>query len=229
MLQVGKAVDQFYVLENNGIYTDASQIPNVNGKSLSVNGVPFRVGDPIWSDKDGDNSITDKDKVLKGNALPKVFGGISTTLRYKRFDLQVELFGAFGQKALNYRAYQTYDFANLDQTTGLDGIREVHFWQTGLVPDNLPRYNQESGVNPYRYDQDMYLENASYVKLRNITLGYRLPLKNISFYFYVSGNNLLTFSGFSGEDPEAIDSDGIYRGYGLAIPKNVTVGLQCRF
>lgn len=229
MLQIGKAVDQFYVLENKGIYTEVSQIPNVNGKNLSVNGISFNVGDPIWNDKDGDNEITDNDKVLKGNAMPKVFGGLSTTLRYKRFDLQVELFGAFGHKALNYRTYQTYDFANLDQSTGLDAIREIHFWQTGLVPDNLPRYNQESGVNPYRYDQDMYLENASYVKLRNVTLGYRLPLKKIGFYIYVSGNNLLTFTGFSGEDPEAIDSDGIYRGYGLSIPKNVTLGFKCNF
>lgn len=228
-LKVGDAVDRFYVLENNGIYSSESEIPMANGQKLSVNGVPFNVGDPVWKDNNGDNRITDDDKVLSGNALPKVYGGISTTVKYKQFDLSLDFFGAFGQKALNYRTYQTYDFANLDQTPGLDAIKEIHFWQTGLVTNDLPRYNVESGVNPYRYDQNMYLEDASYMKLRNVSLGYNIPLKKLNFYVYVSGSNLLTFSKFSGEDPEAIDSDGIYRGYGIAIPKSVTVGFKCRF
>lgn len=229
LLKVGESVDKFYVLENRGIYTDETQIPLAGRKKLSVNGKEFNVGDPIWTDRDGDNRITDADKVLVGNALPKIYGGVSTTLKYKRFDLSLEFFGAFGQKALNYRAYQTYNFANLDNMTTLDAIKEVNFWQTGIVPTDLPRYNVDSEINPYRLDQDMYLENASYFKLRNVTFGYTLPVKKVNMYLYVTGSNLLTFSGFSGEDPEAIDSDGVYRGYGLAMPKSVTVGFKCRF
>lgn len=229
MLKVGQPVDMFYVLENKGIYASENEIPTSDGQPLSVNGRRFNVGDPVWTDKDGDNRITDNDKIMTGHALPKVYGGLSTTLKYKAFDLTLEFFGAFGQKALNYRKYQTYDFTTLDQSGGLDAIREVNFWQKGLVADDLPRYNLQSGVNPYRYDQDIYLENASYFKLRDITFGYTVPVKKINMYLYVTAANLLTFSRFTGEDPEAIDSDGIYRGYGIPMPKTVTVGLTCRF
>lgn len=208
MLQVGKSVDQFYLLENKGISSD---------------------NNPVWADHDNNGVITDNDKVLKGHVLPKVFGGVTSVLKYKDFDLTLDFIGAFGQKALNHRAYQMYDFANLDNAQSLDAIREIQFWQTDNIPMNLPRYNTGSGMNPYRQDQDLYLENASYVKLRNVTLGYNIPLKKLNMYVYVTGSNLLTISDFNGEDPEAIDADGVYRGYGLRLPKTVTLGIKCKF
>lgn len=228
-LKVGESADRFYLLENRGKYTADSQIPVKNGSKLSVGGVPVNVNDPIWVDQNGDNKISDDDKVMTGNALPKLYGGLYTTIKFKRFDLTLDFYGAFGHKALNYRTYQVYNFATLDYSTGLDAIREINFWQTGTVPNDLPRYDVTSGISPYRYDQNLYLEDASYLKLRNVTLGYTLPLKKTSVYMYVTGSNLLTFSDFSGDDPEAIDSDGIYRGYGMALPRTVTIGFKCNF
>lgn len=208
LLKVGESVDRFYLLHNEG--SDAN-------------------GNPVWSDTDGNHVINDNDRVMIGNSLPKFTAGLSGTLRWKRWDLSWDIFGAFGQKAFNNRKYQTYDFVNLDMNGGLDAIKEICFWQKDVDLD-LPVYNLGANPNAYRKDQDLYLENASYVKLRTISLGYNLPIaKNNSMYIYVTGSNLLTISGFSGSDPELVDADGIYRGYGLDIPKTVSVGVKCNF
>lgn len=234
-LAVGHSVDQFYVLENKGIYTDVSQVPEKNGQYLSVNGYPFQAGDPKWTDINGDNRITDADKVMKGHKLPPFTGGLSTTLKYRRFDLSAFFFFAAGHEALNYRTYQRYDFTTLDNARSLDAVKEVFFWQSGNVRQDLPVYNPLSSVHPYRADQDLYLEDLSYLKLRSVTLGYTFPLKKRknfnadNLYLYFTADNLFTVSGFSGDDPELVDFDGYYRGYGLPLPRTYTIGLKLKF
>lgn len=229
LLRVGEAVDRFYVLQNDGIYQSDAEVPVKDGKKMTVNGVEMKAGDPKWVDRNGDNKITDEDKVLKGHSLPKYTGGFSTQLKFKRFDLGASFFFAAGQSAMNYRAYQQYDFTTLDKGDNLAGVKEIFFWQSGNVPMDYPRYNALSEVHPYRADQDLYLEKVSYLKLRSVTLGYSVPTPKHDVYVYVSGNNLFTVSKFSGGDPELVDFDGYYRGYGMGIPRSVTLGVRCSF
>ncbi len=236
-LKIGSAVDQFYLLQNKGIYTSDEEVPVKNGQKMTVQGKELKAGDPKWVDQNGDNKIDNQDKVMTGHSLPKFTGGFSTTLKYKGFDLSASLFFALGQKVMNFRAYQQYDFTTLDGTASLDAVKEIFFWQNGNIPMDYPHYNALSEVHPYRVDQDLYLEGASYVKLRNVRLGYTFTPKKCKgkkkglhdLYVYVAGNNLLTFSNFSGDDPELVDFDGYYRGYGIAIPRSVTVGVRCSF
>ncbi|MNI49702.1 hypothetical protein D3C73_1043240 [compost metagenome] len=84
-------------------------------------------------------------------------------------------------------------------------------------------------------DQDLFLENASFLKLRSLTIGYDLvQLNNVKdkmktirrAYVYVSGTNLLTISKFSGADPELIDFNGYYTGYGLPLSPMVSLGVK---
>lgn len=229
LLRVGEAVDRFYVLQNDGIYQSDAEVPVKDGKKMTVNGVEMKAGDPKWVDRNGDNKITDEDKVLKGHSLPKYTGGFSTQLKFKRFDLGASFFFAAGQSAMNYRAYQQYDFTTLDKGDNLAGVKEIFFWQSGNVPMDYPRYNALSEVHPYRADQDLYLEKVSYLKLRSVTLGYSVPTPKHDVYVYVSGNNLFTVSKFSGDDPGLVDFDGYYRGYGMGIPRSVTLGVRCSF
>lgn len=233
LLRVGSPVDQFYVLQNTGIYTSAEEVPQKDGRPLSINGTALQAGDPKWVDTDGDNRITDADKVMKGNSIPRFTGGFNTTLRYKRFDLGLNFFYALRHEAMNYRAYQQYDFTTLDKSASLDAVREIFFWQDGNLPTDYPRYNALSKVHPYRADQDLYMESLSYLKLRSATLGYTLPLgkgkKASELYLYLTGNNLFTLSGFSGDDPELVDFDGYYRGYGMLFPRSFTLGARYKF
>jgi len=90
-------------------------------------------------------------------------------------------------------------------------------------------------VVPYRVEQDLFLEDASFVKLRSLSLGYELSglgmvkngIKNLRrAYIYVSGTNLHTWTGFSGSDPELAEFNGYYTGYGLPLAPTYTLGIK---
>ena len=178
-LQVGQSVDAFWVYQNKGIYTNDSEVPVMNGKPLNINGVPFKAGDPVWTDVDGNNQINDNDRVLTGHAIPPYTGGLTNQFAYKRFDFSFNLFFALGHSALNLRDQQRYDFATLDNIQSLQSVKEIFFWQNTNQRDDYPIYNPQSSVHPYRAEQDLFLEKLSYLKLRNITVGYTLPIKKV--------------------------------------------------
>jgi len=235
LLKVGNAVDQFWLYENEGIYSDESQIPVQNGQKLQFDGVDFAVGDPRWRDQNGDFQVNDDDRVMKGNAMPKLVGAFQNQLTYKGFDLNFQWYFALGHKAMNQRASSKYDFINTENTNSLDGIREVFHWQQDVDISKYPTYNPWSPIVAYRVDQDLFLENASFLKLRSLSLGYDLAKSNAikdklktlrRAYVYVSGTNLLTISKFSGKDPELVDFNGYYTGYGLPLSPMVTLGVK---
>ncbi|MDH5828169.1 SusC/RagA family TonB-linked outer membrane protein [Sphingobacterium faecium] len=235
LLKVGEAVDQFWLYENKGIYNTEDEIPVTNGNKLQFDGVDFAAGDPIWKDQNGDFKIDEKDRVLKGNAMPKLVGGFNNNFNYKGFELNMQWYFALGHKALNQRASTKYDFINTENTNSLDGIREVFHWQQDVDVTKYPIYNPWSPIVAYRIDQDLFLENASFLKLRALTVGYDLAslhatkekMKTVRRAFvYVSGTNLLTITKFSGKDPELIDFNGYYTGYGLPMSPIVSLGIK---
>ena len=134
----------------------------------------------------------------------------------------------------------------MENTPSLESLREIFFWQNTNDKNDYPLYNQMSGLTPYRAEQDLFLERLSYLKLRSLTLGYTLPLRQKTYkgggkkkevgkrklndiYFYVTGNNLFTLTGFSGDDPELVDVDGYYRGYGQPLSRSVILGVKFNF
>ena len=234
-LTVGKSIDQFWLLQNTGIYQTDEEVPVIDGKRLSINGIPLKKGDPIWVDQNGDNMIDDQDKVMKGHMLPPFTGGFMSEFRYKRFDLSFNFFWAVGHHALNNRSWQRYDFMTLDNQKSLAAVKEIFFWQNTNDKNDYPIYNPLSKTHPYRQDQDLFLEKLSYLKLRTLTLGYTLPLKKKgeyapnSIYLYLTANNLFTITAFSGDDPELIEFNGCYSGYGQSLPRSLTAGFKFNF
>ncbi|WP_293879673.1 SusC/RagA family TonB-linked outer membrane protein [Sphingobacterium sp. UBA1498] len=235
LLKVGSPIDQFWLYENQGSFDTEASIPVQNGQKIQFDGVDFAVGDPIWKDQNGDFKINDDDRVLKGNAMPKLSGSFQNSFKYKGFDLNMQWYFALGHKALNQRASNKYNFINTENTNSLDGIREVFHWQQDVDLTKYPIYNPWSPIVAYRVDQDLFLENASFLKLRSLTIGYDLAqLNNVKdkiktirrAYVYVSGTNLLTISKFSGTDPELIDFNGYYTGYGLPLSPVVSLGVK---
>ena len=235
-LKVGESVDNFWLLQNQGIFSKGSDIPSsASGDVYNNNGVPFAVGDAFWKDQNNDNIINDDDKIFAGRFTPSIYGGLHNTLAYKGFDFSFSFVYALGHKALNQRASNKYNFINNESLNTLEATREIFHWAQDMDINKYPIYNVWSGTNPYRLDQDLFLEDASYLKLRSITLGY--DLSNLSTvksliktvrkaYLYGTANNLFTISKFSGMDPELINFNGIYDGYGLSLSRTFTIGIK---
>src|SRR5690606_36772635 len=122
-----------------------------------------------------------------------------------------------------------------ESNNSMNGIREVFQWQQDIDISTYPYYNVWSGTTPYRLDQDLFLEDASYLKLRTASLGYdmaKLPCVSDLIptvrraYVYLSVNNVLTVTNFSGNDPELVNFNGTYDGYVLPLTRTSTVGVE---
>lgn len=234
-IMVGMPIDNFWLLQNEGIYKSDSEIPvnPATGKKLSYNGIPFAAGDPIWKDRNGDYVINDNDKVLKGHVTPVVAGGFSNLFSYKKLSLSILISYALGRDIINTQVANHFDFVNREGADNLNGIKEITFWSKTGDYSKYPIYNPWSSVNPYQADQTLFLENGSYAKLRSATLSYdlsnegwakRRKISNIRVY--ATGTNLFTITKYTGADPELVDYMGYDTGNGMRIPRIYTIGLN---
>ena len=232
LLQVGKPLDQYWLLNNEGLYQSDAEVP----LGMTYNGIAIKAGDPMWKDQNGDNRIDDLDRTLQGHKLPTVFGNLSNRLIYGNWDLNFNLYFNLGRKVINQEMANRFDFINNEGSRNLDAIKEITFWEKRGDYSKYPLYNPWSTVMPYQLDQDLFLENASFIKLRSVTLGYNFTellngnkdrIKNV--YAYVSANNLLTLTSYSGVDPEIIDYTGYDNGATMRIPRMYTLGVKFDF
>lgn len=233
LLKVGERADRFWVYTNEGIYLADQDVPVKDGQLLSYNGNVLQAGDPRWKDMNGDNVINDEDKTLKGNIFPKIVGGLENEFQYNNWTLNTHLYFNLGRKVLQQEMANRFDFINREGTSSIESVKEITFWEKRGDYSKYPLYNPWSVVRPYQAEQDLFLENASFLKLRSVTLGYDLTswLKSRNskiegIYIYGSANNLFTISPYSGRDPELIDYTGYDTGYGMAIPKTFTLGIR---
>ncbi|TKC63659.1 SusC/RagA family TonB-linked outer membrane protein [Pedobacter hiemivivus] len=237
LLQVGNSVDQFWLLENNGIYSadNEVEINPANQRKLNYEGVDLKAGDPRWKDLNGDFTINEKDKKLMGHMMPVVSGNFSNTISYKKISLGFDFYYNLGKNILNKEMANRFDFINRESSNDINSIKEITFWQEQGNVKKYPLYNVWSSVIPYRAEQDLFLENASFLKLRTASLGYDMTqLINRSFkkadvnrfFIYATVNNVFTLTPYSGRDPELVDYTGYDTGYGLPIPRTYTVGVK---
>lgn len=135
---------------------------------------------------DGANVITEKDKTIIGNGMPNYFLGLGNRLTYKNFDL-----------SLFFRAVLDFDIVN---------GKNIYYGNKAFFPVNVLKSALASPLSDDRSYSSYYVEKGDYVKLDNFTLGYNFPLTNSKTFktvrVYVTGNNLLTITGYSGLDPE---------------------------
>lgn len=235
-LVVGESVDAFWLYRNKGIYNSDAEVPQNpgNGTPLNFQGLALHAGDPKWEDVNGDYVIDEKDKQLAGHYMPQVTGGFSSSISYKAFTLDFQFYFALGQKALNQYASSRLDFINTEVTNDINSVKEITFWEKKMDLTTYPMYNPWSPVVAYRADQDLFLDNASFVKLRYLSLRYDIfkgalkshskTLKGLSVY--ATATNLFTITSFKAGDPELVNYNGIYQGYGLPIPTSIIAGLK---
>ena len=214
--QIGKPIGYFYGMSYSGIWQNQAEIDAARsaGKAVLDNAQP---GDCIWDDWNGDgvityaeakdangNDICDRHEI--GNPNPDIMLGINLGLQWKGFDFAVTGAGAFGMQIMrSYRSYSDSWWHNYDTTI-------LERWHGEGTSNNIPRISGTGHPNT-NYVSTRYMEDADYFKIKTVTFGY--DFKNVwkacpfqQLRFYVQAQNLITFTGYTGLDPEVGNSAG---------------------
>ncbi|SEW25452.1 TonB-linked outer membrane protein, SusC/RagA family [Chitinophaga sp. YR573] len=228
IVKVGLPVGSFWGYNTNGLLTSA----DVSKGVPTLTGVSQQVGDTKYVDTNGDGVISTADKHNLGTAQPKFTFGLSNTINYKGFDLTFLFQGSYGNKIFNF-LQQKLEIPTLSlnaSATLLDRYSATN-----------PNGKVAKATNaPVAQVTDRYIEDGSYVKLKNISLGYtfsrgvleKLHIKQLRLY--ATAQNILTWTKYTGLDPEVnfFDSDNTKQGidYG-AYPstKTLLAGLNITF
>ena len=194
ILRKGEPLGAFYGLRFEGIVQtgeDVSKLPTINGQTP-------KPGDLKYADTDGNGRIDGNDRVILGSTQPAAVYGFSSQFNYRGFDASVTFAGSYGNKlynALGRRLELTGDSYNVLAT-----VKDS--WTPERGGNTLPL---ASNARPFSYIDSRYVQSASYLKLRNLTIGYRLQLPKsspVGVRFYATGSNLLTVTRYKGYDPE---------------------------
>jgi TonB-linked SusC/RagA family outer membrane protein len=232
--KVGEPIGYFYGMKTDGVFQNQAQIDAWKAKYTdNIHGGNPQPGDLIYVDTNGDNVIDLSDRCNIGDPHPDFTAGMSINLGYKGFDFSATAAGAFGQQILRSTNNDSNMADNLSQKLVYGS------WRGEGTSNFLPKLNDLKNIN-YMTMSEIWLEDADYVKIQNITIGYdfkRLwkscPLQQLRLY--VAANNLFTFTGYSGMDPE-MGSDGGTNSWAAGIdngfyptPRTYMVGVNVKF
>ncbi|MFT6855965.1 MAG: TonB-linked SusC/RagA family outer membrane protein [Cyclobacteriaceae bacterium] len=198
----GESVVSFYGFKTDGIFQNSSDVfgyINASGDPIQPNAAP---GDIKFVDVDGDGRITDADRTVIGSPLPDWTLGSNLSLSYKSFDFSALIIGQVGLEIFN--GMNRPDILTSNRQSWI-----MDRWTEENPSNEVPRFVAGDGNENYTRATDMLnIENGSYVRLKNIQFGYRLPsdflerIKCSNWRVYISAENLLTITGYSGADPE---------------------------
>ena len=203
----GEEAGLFFGYATDGIIrTDEQLVSDATGQPLTYGGVPLRVGDVNFVDQNGDGNINEADKTIIGNPNPDYSFGFGSSFEYKNFSVSVLFNGVFGNDIANGNMFEL-GYAN----TTLKNIT-VSAYENAFNPDTNPNGSYPivgvGGISPnYATDfNDRMVEDGSFLRMSNITLGYDIPVDNVNFFdsirLSLSGQNLWLLSDYSGFDPE---------------------------
>ncbi|MBQ8046474.1 MAG: TonB-dependent receptor [Prevotella sp.] len=204
--EVGRSISDFYLLKADGIFQSMDEIleytTTLDDGSVRVIQPNAQPGDVKYIDVNGDGQIDDTDKDWCGSPLPKFELGFNVSLGYKGFDFNMLWAGRFGNKIYNERRASTLGFT-------VDNIpADATPWTWDNPSNTYPRMYANSTDN--NKASDRFLEKGTYFRMKNIQLGYTLPSEITRKIYlqklraYVSGTNLVTFTGYKGYDPDII-------------------------
>ena len=197
---VGQPYYSYWLIKTNGIFQSDAEVAaySVNGTKVQPNAV---AGDLRFVDQNGDGKINDADRVYMGNAFPKVTYGFNANVNWKNWDFSlffqgvtgVKLFNAFKESTLNAseQGYNRWD-------------KILTAWSPTNTGSSIPRISSSDANKNFGTISDWYLENGNYLRLKNLLVGYtfkKIPWDG-TLRLYFSAENLLTFTKYSGMDPE---------------------------
>ncbi len=200
--QLGRSINSFYGFRTQGVYAtsaeakaDGKYIQDETGKKTY-----FGAGDMKFVDINNDNVIDDKDRVFIGDATPDLYGNIYTKLSYKNLALDVNFNYSLGGDIYNYNRQQLESGSRfMNQTSAM-----LNRWMVEGQKTDMPKATYDDPMGNGRFS-DRWIEDGSYLRLKHVTLSYKLPIDNTfiqGITIWGQANNLLTLTKYLGADPE---------------------------
>ena len=236
---VGQPIGVFYGYLTDGLFNSLDQLndaPLQFGQTVGTAPGQTYLGDVKYVDVNGDGIINENDRTVIGNPHPDFTFGFTNTFKYKGFDLSLFLQGSVGNDVMNL----TRRSGTSNSGLYLNQLDEaLNYWTPDNTNTTIPRPIGSSG-NTNLEISDRYVEDGSYLRIQNVTIGYNLPQNLISkvkisrLRIYASAQNLLTFTDYTGYDPEigafnqSVLLTGIDNGR-FPSPRTYSIGLNLEF
>lgn len=198
---VGKPIGTFYLYKTDGIFRSQDEINNYKNKDGKVIQPGAQPGDVRYVDTNGDGKITTDDKQLMGNAIPDATVGFNFSATYKDFDFNLNVYAVFGKDMINGSRWLSMDLGKMH------GMHKdlSNSWTPENPNTDIPRLVY--GDNRNTTASDLWLEDASYIRLKHVELGYTVPKSVLNSFgigslrIYVAADNLFTITDYTGYDP----------------------------
>ncbi len=233
-MQPGEALGAFFGYEVIGLFQSDEE---VNRSPVQEDAAPGRLK---FRDVNNDGRITDADRTFFGNPNPDFTAGLNLGVNYKNFDFSTFLYASVGNDVINYVRYWT-DFPSVfDGAVSKDAV--YNSWTPDRPNAKVPRLERAANFSTSTQFSSYYLEDGSFLKMRSLILGYTLPAATLSRFgierlrVYLQGANLFTVTGYTGLDPELVNSDlnnntnfGIDFGNYPNNQKNYNIGVNLTF
>lgn len=233
--KIGRSLGEWYVIRTAGLFQTQQEIDNYKNKAgveIQPNAKP---GDVKYVDLNDDGAINSEDRTFNGSPWPKLQTGAQFNATFKQFSFNLQLVGVFGFKVYNdvRRILDSYQRTNFRS--------DISPWtasNTGTDDPRLGLDNDQGIIDNNKADTDRWLESGSYVRVRNLEIGYTLGgnlLDKVNFRsarIFVSGQNLLTISKYSGLDPDVVGLGLYERGFDVGNwppSRVISIGIQCEF
>ena len=226
IVAVGEPLGTFYGYRFKGIVQSEEEAATLTPQTINK----LEPGNPYYEDVNGDGVVNTEDQTILGNAQPKFTYGLNTTVRYKRWDLLVNMAGSYGNKLYNGLATRL--------TKGSTYYNSLAVVADRWTPSNPSNVIQKASNDLTVVSDSRYVENASYLRVKNIQLGYTLPVPQISrdarLRLSLSLQNFITITNYSGYDPEggrngASEQSTLYQGIDMATyptSKSIVFGIN---
>lgn len=207
--QIGGSINSFYGYRTNGVFSTSEEAATSGLYIQDETGANtyFGAGDMRFLDLNADGKISDEDRTIIGDATPDIYGNLFTSLSWKRLTLDVNFNYSLGNDVYNYMRQQLESGSRfMNQTTAV-----LNRWTNEGQKTDVPKATYGDPMGNSRFS-DRWIEDGSYLRLKSLTLSYKLPINNI----YIQGitiwgqaNNLWTITNYLGTDPEFSMGNGV--------------------
>lgn len=249
--QLGYSISSFYGYDVIGLFQTQAEIDaapaqagvtstktaaDINAKDPKAGAVPNGVGRFRYRDVNGDGQITADDRTFLGSPVPKFSGGLAFTLKYKNFDLNVYTNATVGNKIFNVSKWFTDFYPSFQGSSKSERIKDS--WSPQNTGATIPIYESASNFSTNTQSNSYYVEDGSYLRIQNLSIGYTLPANVLSrigmqrLRVFASTNNLLTITKYQGLDPSVGGSADTNFGIDVGnypITRSWTLGLNLGF